>query len=123
MSYFATDDDYSQQFFDSETTPGTNSILTAKHTFLKDKAHNKVKWALGIAIASDDPADTYGQLKEAELFCYGIYLNNPLVAFLDGSEELKTLKDMLRIAKTPALRVTKQNQSASWTPPYNPFNN
>jgi hypothetical protein len=122
MTYFAEDTDYSYQFFDGETVPGDNTVQTARHTFLKDKAHNKVKWALGIAIASPDPTDTYGQLKDAELFCYGVYLNNPLVAFMEGSEELHTLKSMLATDKSPALRVTKKYQSAAWTPPTNPFN-
>lgn len=118
-TYYATDAEYGHQFFDSETVPGVNTVQTDKHTYLKEKAHNKVKWALGVAITSADPVDTYGQLKEAELFCYGIYLNNPLAAFLEGSEEILTLKGILQIGKTPALRVTKKQQTASWQSPNN----
>lgn len=119
MSYYATDAEYGYQFFDSETVPGDNTIQSGKHTFLKDKAHNKVKALLGVATSADDPTDTYGNLKEGEMFAYGIYLNNPLGAFAEGSEELLTLKGILKISNTPAVRVTKKQRTAAWREPSN----
>jgi hypothetical protein len=105
---FAEDADYAG-LFNGETVPGDNTINSATHTLYKNRAFNKVMWAMGLATTATQPTDTYGQMKEAELFCYQMLLDGKTLAFNRQSEEYKALAALLELDAGPALVISNKH--------------
>lgn len=99
MSYYATDNEISAQFFNGETVPSENTIIESRNSLFKDRAKNYV----------DTKASELSDSGKKNLFLYvygeylkGSFIPNPLI-----------VEQIIRQEKGPAIKVTKKWQESS----------
>lgn len=71
MSYYASDEEISAQFFNGETVPSENTIITAKNNLFKERAQSFVN-NIGIDLSSTGKKTLF-------LVAYGEYLKGEFI--------------------------------------------
>jgi hypothetical protein len=67
LSYYITDADIGDEFFEGETVPGTNTVATARNTRLKAKATAEINRIRGSTANATDVND---DLKDIGMYLY-----------------------------------------------------
>jgi hypothetical protein len=110
MSYYITDDEIKNRFFEGETVPGDNSIDAARNTSYKVTVTTIIN---GILWVTSNITDTYGFAREYSLILYARLLDNDKENPVDEEADAFWIKQIVRKHGNPALSIIKPSEDWS----------
>jgi hypothetical protein len=112
MSYYITDDEIRDRYFEGETVPGDNSIDAARNTSYKGQVTDIINDILWV---TSNITDTYKTARSYALILYGRLLDNDKVNPVDEEADAWWIKRLVLKYGNPPLSIIKPSEDWSVT--------